>query len=103
MPFCVKCGEPTRDAHHIFGKRALSTRWDLDNGLGLCAFCHVFDRYGFEQNPYLKENMDIVIGRLGEKGFEELQKRAKQTVHWTLDDYLEREKELKEIWKQYER
>ncbi len=38
---CRKCGRDQVGNHHIFGKAAHpATRWELDNGLSLCFFCH---------------------------------------------------------------
>lgn len=41
-PVCRWCGKrPTRQAHHIFGRRARNTRWCLENGVGICFGCHL--------------------------------------------------------------
>jgi hypothetical protein len=41
-PVCVWCRRrPSRQAHHVFGRRARSTRWALDNGVGICFGCHL--------------------------------------------------------------
>lgn len=38
---CRRCGKEKVYAHHLFGKGAhSSTRWNLDNLLSLCFFCH---------------------------------------------------------------
>ena len=38
---CEICGSlGPLNAHHIFGSRYISTRWDLDNGICLCVGCH---------------------------------------------------------------
>ena len=40
---CVKCGNVNYlNSHHIYGRRKQSTRWDIDNGITLCATCHKF-------------------------------------------------------------
>lgn len=39
---CRKCKKaPASQAAHIFGRGNLSTRWVLENGLGLCYYCHI--------------------------------------------------------------
>jgi hypothetical protein len=38
---CQLCGlKPATDAHHIFGRTKKSTRWEVDNGVGLDRICH---------------------------------------------------------------
>ena len=40
---CVRCGETSYlNSHHIYGRRKQSTRWDVDNGITLCAGHHTF-------------------------------------------------------------
>ena len=39
---CCKCGGMgSVSAHHAFGRRHHATRWDIDNGVGLCYPCHI--------------------------------------------------------------
>ena len=37
---CAKCGAPQVEAHHIVRRAKKVLRWDLKNGLALCAECH---------------------------------------------------------------
>jgi len=37
---CRKCGRGKTAHHHIFTKTRLTTRWDENNGLALCFYCH---------------------------------------------------------------
>jgi hypothetical protein len=40
------------NAHHIFSRHNKSTRWDIDNGICLCAGCHVFsDQFSAHKTP----------------------------------------------------
>jgi hypothetical protein len=40
---CQRCHKSTNiSAHHAFGRRHLSTRWDVENGVSLCMPCHLF-------------------------------------------------------------
>lgn len=42
---CVWCGSTSRlAADHIFSRKRLSTRWELDNGVALCCGCHLFKK-----------------------------------------------------------
>ena len=39
---CQKCGgQGSVSAHHAFGRRHHATRWDVNNGVGLCYPCHI--------------------------------------------------------------
>lgn len=39
---CLKCGSHgSISAHHSFGRRHRATRWDVENGVGLCYPCHI--------------------------------------------------------------
>lgn len=41
-PVCKKCGgSGAVSPHHAFGRRHLATRWDVENGVGLCFPCHI--------------------------------------------------------------
>jgi len=95
-PHCCKCGKMTTEAHHIFGRRALATRWELDNGLGLCPYCHKFDKFGFEQSPYDKANMKIILDKIGDAKFGELQIRSRQIYQPRLPDLLDLETDLQD-------
>ena len=37
------CGKTTLNSHHIFGRRSKSVRWDVMNGICLCAWHHVLN------------------------------------------------------------
>ena len=40
---CAVCGRRAKDAHHLISRRYEATRYELRNGLALCAACHTFD------------------------------------------------------------
>ena len=41
--YCLKCGSRgVLEAHHIYGRRNLGTRWDVRNGISLCHPCHFY-------------------------------------------------------------
>ncbi len=49
---CEICGKKeSLNAHHIVGRRNLALRWDLKNGVCLCAGCHTFKTLSAHQNP----------------------------------------------------
>lgn len=50
---CAKCGATDKQlhAHHLIGRRVLATRWRLENGICLCAGCHVYALDSAHINP----------------------------------------------------
>jgi hypothetical protein len=41
---CAACGRSTCEAHHLIPRQHQTTRYDLRNGIALCAHCHQFNR-----------------------------------------------------------
>lgn len=40
---CQWCGRKDKlTSDHIFSRKKLNTRWNVDNGITLCAGCHIF-------------------------------------------------------------
>jgi len=71
-PVCVWCQRrPTRQAHHIFGRRSRSTRWALDNGVGICFGCHLKGH----ENPL--DFHDHIRARLGAEKYDRLRIASK--------------------------
>lgn len=71
-PICGWCRRrPTKQAHHIFGRRSRSTRWALDNGIGICFGCHL---HGHE-NPL--DFHEHIRGRLGAEKYDRLRIASK--------------------------
>lgn len=52
---CEYCGKTENlNAHHIFGRNNKSVRWEVSNGICLCAGCHTFSSvFSAHKNPYL--------------------------------------------------
>lgn len=49
---CEVCGKTENlNAHHLIGRRDLSLRWELMNGVCLCAGCHTFKLRSAHQDP----------------------------------------------------
>jgi hypothetical protein len=41
---CAVCGSTKSEAHHMVPRQHEATRYDLRNGIALCAACHQFDK-----------------------------------------------------------
>jgi hypothetical protein len=93
---CQWCGkvEGKLDAHHIFGRISRNVRWDKDNGILLCYYCH---------NWRLRKDSEsfrgIAILKVGEKKYLELYRLfltpAKYIDYQSIEDLLI--KELKKL------
>ena len=51
--YCDKCGSTTRQLHgsHVFSVRHEATAADLSNIICLCAYCHVFSKDSWHEEP----------------------------------------------------
>lgn len=59
-PICRWCRKnPTKQAHHIFGRRSRNTRWSLANGIGICFGCHL---KGHENPMDLHDHIRAMMG-----------------------------------------
>ena len=83
---CEYCGKrESLNAHHIFGRKNLSVRWDLNNGVCLCAGCHVFNtHFSAHQTPTLFT--EWIINRNGQGWHDELKLKAHSTLKLSLLD-----------------
>ena len=69
---CQKCRKtPATQAAHIFSRGRLSTRWDEENIIGLCFYCHL---YWAHREPV--EFTLWIIDRLGKSEFKKLQEKS---------------------------
>ena len=93
---CAFCGKTSSlNAHHIFGRRNLSTRWDISNGVCLCAGCHTFSStFSAHQTPMFFD--DWIKDLRGERWYSKLCIEAHMTVKYTRTDYLKMLVSLKE-------
>lgn len=71
------CGQ-TRylNSHHIFSRTNFSTRWDLDNGICLCAKHHMLGNFSAHKAPL--EFAEWLREKRGEEWYKELLKKTKK-------------------------
>lgn len=83
---CEKCSSIRfLNAHHHYGKRALSTRWDIDNGVCLCPSCHVYSTvFSAHQTPALFVRW--INKKRGEAWEERLRKKHRTIYKPTIED-----------------
>jgi hypothetical protein len=48
---CEVCGKPATNSHHYISRSNRRLRWDLRNGVAVCAGCHLFANKSFHKNP----------------------------------------------------
>jgi len=79
---CLRCGKKTNlHCAHIFSRRYMTTRWNLDNAIPLCYACHIF---WCHRNPI--EFTIFVTKILGEEKLEELRKLSLEKSAYTVQD-----------------
>ena len=92
---CEMCGSTDYvNAHHIFGRRNFSVRWDVENGILLCAKHHTFDRFSAHQAPTWFS--DWLVEYKSWEWYEELLKKAKTVCKPDKDELIEYLTELLE-------
>jgi hypothetical protein len=88
--------EPNKDdfsklnAHHIFTRSNLATRWNLDNGVTLTSGEHIFwaHKQAVESTMFFKEH-------LGEDRFNKLVETSHAIVKWGVPQLIELVEQLK--------
>lgn len=92
--YCELCGMEGADAHHIEGRKRLSVRWDLDNGIFLCKSHHTFGWVAAHCTAHSGQQAfhKLLIEKYGSEYLERLAARGLMLKKWKL---LELE-ELKE-------
>lgn len=84
-PCCIACGRTTSlNAHHIFSRSYMNTRWDVDNGVTLCFRCHL---YGAHQK--YEEFRDKIIELIGSEAFDKLKLKSKEIKKWDKEELQE--------------
>ena len=101
---CVICGRTEfLNAHHIFGRTASATRWDIENGITLCSKHHTFDNTISPHTTRGSRNWWRFIEMyLGKEKRDEFEKKASKTKRWKRSELQDVKKELKKIKKEYE-
>ena len=91
---CEYCGRTEfLNAHHHYGKRAESTRWDLDNGVCLCPACHVYSSvFSAHQTP--ADFCRWIEKKRGKAWATRLRKKHSEVVKYSVEDL---EKLLEEL------
>lgn len=86
---CEYCGKKENlNAHHIFSRNNKSVRWDLENGICLCAGCHTFSsRFSAHQTP--TEFTQWLMKYKGMELLDRLTLKALGTKKWTKEGLLE--------------
>ena len=84
---CLYCGKTDYlNAHHIYSRNNLSIRWNLDNGITLCAGHHTFSReFSAHQTPI--EFTEWLVELKGCEFLAELKKKAHQVNTKSLEDW----------------
>jgi len=84
---CACCNKAGTDAHHFFGKQAYpSVKYNTDNGILLCAGCHLFKVHRKGQTEMVR---DALINRIGLSRFEALKKEANEVKRYKLPDLID--------------
>ena len=73
---CEWCGirNDTLQCCHIFSRKYLVTRWEMDNAICMCAGCH------FKSHAQPLEFAEFVKGYLGKKRYNALRRKAKTSI-----------------------
>jgi len=76
---CEYCGKTEYlNSHHVFSRTNYSVRWDVNNGVCLCAGHHVLGNFSAHKAPL--EFADWLKGERGEKWYDKLLLKAKKVV-----------------------
>lgn len=74
-----RCGG-IMNAHHIFSRTSMATRWDLENGV---CICHGHHRW-IHSNP--AAGTDEIREMIGDERYERIKARHYQTVQYRAED-----------------
>lgn len=85
--YCEKCGKTgSLQAHHIYSRTRLATRWDLNNGLCLCPNCHLFRGAHATQYDLQRAYHHWLVGYKGSEFLENLEQKSNTTYKPTISD-----------------
>lgn len=101
---CKKVYEKGLHAHHIFGRNR-SVRWDLRNGIALCASCHKWRGAHSTSYVHQKDFHKFLVDYIGTTRLDDLEFISNQTKKWPIKELEEWRNELdarlSELKKQY--
>jgi len=81
---CKDCSKITYlNSHHIFGKRNMATRWDLENGICLCSGHHTLNTFSAHQSPAFE---DWIKEYIGEERYSRIKKKSFTIKKWAIPE-----------------
>lgn len=85
---CEMCGRKDKrlNSHHIVGRKNLSIRWWIPNGICLCVSCHMFDKSSAHENSIYF--LEWLKNTKGEKFIKELKNKSR-IVYGFVEHYEE--------------
>lgn len=82
---CEYCGATSwLNSHHIFSRSNFSVRWDIENGICLCALHHTLGNFSAHKSP-----MDFsqwILEYKGQEWYDKLLPKARMTVKLTKEE-----------------
>lgn len=85
---CEMCGEAkTLNSHHVYSRSRMSTRWDLQNGICLCAYHHTLGNESAHKSPM--EFTEWIKDKRGVAWYESLKNKVLRLVKPTLEEKKE--------------
>lgn len=82
---CRKCGSVHNlNSHHIFTRSNKAGRWLLENGITLCAGCHILNYGSAHKTPELFR--EWLIGEMGQKEFDKLMYKVRLNMKVSKSD-----------------
>jgi len=92
---CQYCGKWPINAHHIFTRDRKSTRFDIENGIGLCSYHHNWDKL-ISAHKAPKEFLEWLEEARGKEWLKGLQDRSHEIKQWTAVELYTLELHFKE-------
>ena len=90
---CEYCGNlKSLNSHHIFSRRHRAIRWDIDNGICLCAKHHTLGNFSAHQSPHF---IDWIKAWIGKDRYNRILDKAYTVKKWTEAEKVEIKAELK--------
>lgn len=86
------CNKMYLNSHHIFGKRNMATRFDLENGICLCSGHHTLNTFSAHQSPAFE---DWIKKHIGKERYRRIEARSYTIKKWTLVELEELVEEFK--------